>query len=704
MADVPSVMASRPSLRRLFTPRSVAVIGATDRADSLGGYALHNILGSEGIGEVYPVNPGRAEIAGRRCYARLRDVPEVDLAYVLLPAAACAQALADCAEHGVPFAIVASSGFGEGGAATATADLGLSAQVRAVTRVVGPNTNGLWNARAGIRIGFNTSHGMVLRPGRVALVSQSGAVLGSAIAALDGLGVGLAYAVATGNEADLAVPDYVAEFLADDDVAVVGLLLDGLEDPARLLEVLVAAQRPGRPRTPVVALKMGASAAGRHATELHASRVADPAQALQAWCARAGVAVTADLEDFLATLAVLGSGRTLPADTGVLAMSTSGAGAALLADGADAAGLTMAPLPAAARERLAGLMRMTEPHNPLDITGESRVDGWVHDVFTAFADAAPEAPLTYLVTLLKHATDARSHEFAVLAGQQPHRLFLACPPSPLPAATEAELRDAGVLVLRSTRAVFGGLAGAHAARAAARAGVDPAWVRAYVAGVARPVPAGSRVLLHDDARTALAAVGVPFLDEAVVADAAAAQSAAAVGGGPVALKLLAMGQLHKAAAGGVVLGVAAPAVRERAAALLADAPPDARVLVQAMAPAGLDLFVGFERHERFGPMLMVGAGGSDVERDPDVATLLLPTDAGAVRAALAGLRIGRVLGASGPAGPAWAVDAAVAAVLAFASHVDDGVVRAAEINPLRVLPAGAGAVALDVRMVLGEDG
>lgn len=693
-------------LDRLFSPSSVAIIGATERTSSLGEIVLRNAISNMGLRAVYPVNPARESLAGLKCYALAADIPDrVDLAFILLPAERCVAAVRDCGNANIPFAIIGASGFGEGGG-TGAAIAGelLDTARECGVRLVGPNTNGTWNAVDDVHVGFNVSQGMRLRPGRIGLISQTGAMLGSTVAAIDERGIGIAYAVSTGNELDLKLHDYLEFMLRSENVDAVGLAVDAVPDPRQLAAVI---RRCNVSRKPVVLLQMGTSKAGSAATELHASRVADPAGAVFYLMAKLGVVVTSDFDSYISALMILGSGRQLPEHDRVLGLSSSGAGAALLADTGEAINLSFTPLSADATDRLSQLMRLTKPHNPLDITGESRDPDWVGSVLKAFAGSDPAAPIAYLITLMKeHPADPRLESYAALAEEQPDRLLLACVPATLMPSYMHRLREAGVLVYSSLSNMFGGIRVVKEAQRLARAGLDEDWVARWTKRgdeSAFRSDGPRRTLVHDDARPYLSRHGIAFPRETIASSEGLASAVSEVTL-PVALKLLSAERLHKASSDALALDLStaeevfAASVRMRAGA-------GDRFLVQQMLPAGLDIFVGYQDDERYSGMLLIGAGGSEVERVRDVQTLLLPVSRQDVRAAFGRLRMADTLLSKGPRGTDWDVEKLLDAVMGFVDFVASGSderVVAAEINPLRVLGRGHGAWAVDVRAVLAS--
>lgn len=228
---------AQAAIEKLFRPRSVAVVGASEDPEKLSGQPLRNLLALGYKGEVYAVNPGREEVSGIRSYESLARVPgPVDVAMICLPAQRAVEAAEECARLRVPVAILATSGFAEIG----TQD-GQELQRRLTrvgergTRIVGPNCNGVYNALDRVSIGYNVTHGMKLKAGNVAVLSHSGALFSSIVALGEEMGSGLGYSyfVSAGNEADLGLLDYMAYAVDDPSTTIVALVLDGIHDARR---------------------------------------------------------------------------------------------------------------------------------------------------------------------------------------------------------------------------------------------------------------------------------------------------------------------------------------------------------------------------------------------------------------------------------------------------------------------------------------
>ena len=254
---------------RLFSPRGIAVVGASNDPQRISGQPVKILADTGYRGAVYPVNPKYTEALGLRCYPDLASVPQpCDLALIVVNAAAVPQVIRDCGRAGIPFAIVFSAGFRESGAGGAELERTLKAAAReAGVRFVGPNCIGTMNLNDRVYCGFGPGFSDPrLKAGPVALVSQSGGFAFSVVALADFEGIGFNYVVSAGNETDITTLDLIADFLERDDVEVVVSYIEGVADGRRLRELGRRALELGKP---ILVWKVGNSDVGRAAAESH---------------------------------------------------------------------------------------------------------------------------------------------------------------------------------------------------------------------------------------------------------------------------------------------------------------------------------------------------------------------------------------------------------------------------------------------------
>jgi acetate---CoA ligase (ADP-forming) len=332
----------RDTLRPLFQPAHVAVIGASSTPDKHGNIAVRYLIRAGYRGRISPVNPNGGEIEGLACHRSIKDVPRpVDCAFLVVPAGAAIDAIRACAEAGVRSAIIGANGFAELGTDEGRArQAELTAIVRTSgMRIVGPNTNGILNATDRLSLGYNTSHGDPLYPGPVSIAAHSGALFNAIAPRLRRFGVGLSKFVPVGNEADLDMLDFLEFFIADEATGVIGLIIEGLSDGDRLRALAADARAAGKP---IVALKLGRSAAGAGATVAHSSRLAGSARAYAALLRECRITTVPTIEAMAGGCALLAGRGPHPGDPSLVCVTSTGGGGSLLADYAMDYGIPLA--------------------------------------------------------------------------------------------------------------------------------------------------------------------------------------------------------------------------------------------------------------------------------------------------------------------------------------------------------------------------
>lgn len=684
-------------LRALLEPRAVAVVGASPDAAKLAGRPLRYFRRYGFAGALYAVNPKYSDIDGVPCVASVDDLPEgIDLALLLVPAPAVPAAVEACGRRGIPYAISIASGFAEAGDHALQAELARLCRTRGV-RLVGPNCVGLLNPRRGVTATFSTElRRRMPRPGRLALVTQSGALGNALLQGINDLDIGLASWVSTGNEADLGVLDFVGHFLDDPDCDTIALFVEGLRDGGDLLPLARRARALGKA---IVVLRAGRSALGRAASASHTGKLAGSARVWRDVARQAGLIEVGSLDemlDLVLALDVLGpAGGDAAEGLGVLTIS--GGLGVLISDAAADHGV---PLPRFSERTQAELRGLLPPQmsvaNPVDTALFTDERG-----YAACAEAVLDDPevgtLLLVLTSLAHDYGALAPWIAELAARARPKggrvavTFLSSGDLLDPRDRQA-LLSAGVLVLPSAERVVAALG----RRLRAKAGPAAAETRPAAIPARKPTGPGGF----------LARAGIAEVPQAVCRTPDEAAAFAGRVGYPVALKVASPDIAHKTEVGGVALGLVDEAALRAAwaevSASVAAKAPDARIegmQVQAMVTDGVELILGGSVDPELGRVLLVGAGGIWAEVLEDVRFLGLPASADEIEAALRGLRVAPLLaGARGR--PAMDVPAAVEAVgrLADAFLAGEDVVEI-DINPLIVRPAGLGAVAVDALVV-----
>lgn len=695
-------------LDALFAPRSIAVIGASPDLRKAGGRCVAFLRDFGFAGEVYPVNPRRAEIAGYRAYPRIADVPgPVDLAIVLVDSAAVPAVIAEAGEAGVRSAVVCSSGFSELGDAGAELEADLArAAAKYQLPVLGPNSLGFIDLDASLTATFSTAlqSGGRLRSGPIALVSQSGA-MGAAIfgvAQTDGM-VGVGGFVSTGNEAVLGFTEVLRHVGAEEKFSVLLGYIEGLGDGRRLVDDIRSMRAAGKD---VVLLKVGRSEAGKAAARSHTGAMAGSDQAWQAAFARAGAIRAESPEGLLDTGQALACPRR-PLGNRVGVVSMSGGAGVLITDRLAGHGLRVAALDDASRCRIAAaLPGLPSVGNPLDF-GPVYTDPQA--VITAVRCMAETDDVDLVVVFLglsPNLAGVVEEPLAAIAGRCGKPMVLAWLGGP--AAGRQRLQALGVPAYPDPARAAD--AAAALVRSARPLPANPARPpdRALQSRLRALAASGSPELTERGAKRLLADYGIPVSADRLAASRQEAERIAGTGPGPYAVKAEAPDLLHKSDIGAVLLNVPAAAAGDAydtvtAAARRAGASVRGAVLAPMAPPGGVELLIGLRWDEQFGSLVLVGAGGVTSEVARDSAVDLAPIDHDRALAMVRSLRIAPLLGEF-RGRPALAVDAAAGALVRLSQLGADAgaALRELDVNPLTVYDPSTGVIALDAAAVLGD--
>jgi acyl-CoA synthetase (NDP forming) len=682
-------------LDRLLRPRSIAIVGASTDPASLGAKTLATLQDNGFAGELYPVHPKYAEVAGLRAYPSVRDVPPgTDIAIVAVAAARVASVIEDCGAAGVPFAVVLTSGFGEvGGEGPRLQRELVEVAARCGVRVTGPNSLGFLNTTDSVAAGFGV--GVVGRsrpePGGLAILSQSGGMGLSILNRATLAGLGVSTFVSSGNEADLTLVDFIEVALEDPHTQVIAAYAETIRDAGRLVEL---GRRSAELGKPIIIAKIGRSVAGSRAVESHTGSLAGEDSVYDAAFAEAGIIRVDDLEDMFDLAAFLLRGR-VPTGNRVAVVTQSGGGGAWLADALESQGLALTAASADLRAELTAFVPdFGSVLNPVDLTASGISFEAFSSVIKALSDSREYDAIVVLMPLLDVTEEAIASLAAVTS--LPLLGFSHWLPTPALAPRVGALAIPYVTSPQRAGRVLA---------AAARLGL--AWQRPERPAAPGPVTArpGPGDPTGDVESFALvASAGLPVVPWRRVATREDAVAAAAELGPRVAMKLSADGVVHKSDLGGVHLGLTDTASVEAAWAELEDVagtlgvPP--RALVQQMSPPGVEVIVGSKVDPAFGPVVMVGAGGIHAEVLKDVQIRLAPVSEATAREMIGALKIAPVLeGARGRAPADVEALAAVVSRLSAAAAAWQDSVAEIDLNPVIVLDLGEGVRLVDVAMV-----
>ena len=706
---------ARTQLDALFKPRTVAVIGASERRGAIGATLLANLRSGGFRGRIMAVNPHYEQIAGQPAYPDVASLPEVpDLALVCAPAATVPASIDALGARGTGAAVVVSAGL-RGTTTGAGVDLQRAVAETAARyrlRLVGPNAIGVIVPGSGLNASF--AHRMPAG-GRLAFVTQSGTILTAIIDWAAPRGIGFSHLVSLGDTTDVGFGDLLDHLAGDPATRGILLHIEAVRDARRFLSAARAAAR----MKPVIVVKVGRSSAGARAVASHTGVLAGTDAVYEAAFRRAGLLRVHGLTELFDAAEVLALGKP-PKGNRLLILSNGGGLAALAADELVAQGGRLAALPAATIDALDAVLPPTWSRaNPVDIGGDAPGSRYVAALVGLGAVPDSDGLLVlHCPTALSSPEEAAAAVVEHAARRRNAPLFTSW------------LGEATVTAARAALAQHG-IPGYDTPEQAVRAFMylvryrenqrllletppslpedhrpDTARVRALIDGVdAEGRVRGGGWLNEVESKHVLAAYGIPTVPTRLAETPAAAAALAAELGGPVALKAVSPDLLHKQAAGAVALDVPdSAAVREQAAAMaarLAADRPEARLVgfsVQPMVrrPGAVELLVGVADDPQFGPVLLAGQGGRHAEAIGDTALGLPPLNLRLAQELLGRTRICR---ATGTAASELAVDLdAVALVLVRLSQLvcDFAEVRELDINPLLV--DAAGAVALDARI------
>ena len=701
----------RQDFSRFLNPRAVAVVGASSDLSRIGGQPLKLLTEYGYQGKVYPVNPKHQQIKGLTCYPDLVSVPQpCDVALVALSAPHVPGVIEQCGKAGIPFALVLSAGFSEIGEQGKSLQSQLAAAARkARVRVVGPNCLGILNLKDDARIGFGgTLQLKSLKPGPLAMVTQSGGFGFGVVAIACYYGLGFNYAISTGNEADLTMLDWIADLVERPEVEIVVAFMEGITDGRRMIEIGERALELGKP---ILVWKVGNTDIGRQAAISHTARLTAGYELFRAAFRRGGYIEIRDVDDLIDISKVL-LGRKLPAGNRVAVLTLSGGAGVLLADRCIEHGLILPRLTEATAARLREIMvSFASADNPIDATAHGYNDNFA-SYSKAIREVLADSNIDQAIARVPRGQAARPWAEGLLEvlRETDKPLVLNWPTAPDDNGDVMRyLEENGVPCIlapgRTVRAMAAVTEFAQKRRAWAQRGAHV--FKRSIERRSLDLAAAGGMLGEHRAKQLLTAYGVPTVKEKLMTLAEVDALDASPIAFPLAIKIESPDVPHKTEAGAVRLGVPnLTAMKEAVRDMLASVrrcKPEARidgVLVQEMA-SGLEVIVGAVNYPYFGPTVAFGLGGIFTELMKDVTHRFAPFDEDAAREMIAEIKGAPLL--TGYRGrPALDV-AALAQTLARVSQlIADHADRIAEIyiNPLFVRPEGQGVLAADALIVL----
>jgi acetyl coenzyme A synthetase (ADP forming)-like protein len=693
----------------IFTPRNIAIIGATENPGAVGRTVVENLQKIKFPGGVFPVNPKRPTILGLKAYPNIAAVPEkCDLAVIITPAATVAGVIRECGDAGVRACIIISAGFKE----TSAAGLELEKQVvqaarESGVRFIGPNCLGVVNLHASLNASFAPSWPPA---GKISVISQSGALCVGILDWAASVKLGLSKVVSFGNKADLNEVDFLKAFQTDPDTNVVAAYLESITEGDAFMDI---AEEIAKVK-PVVVLKVGVTAAGAKAASSHTGSLAGADMAYWAAFKRSGV-IRAESFEALFDYALAFATQPVPTGERVAILTNAGGPGIMAADAAETLGLRMTPpTPESQAKMRSFLPAAAAVGNPIDVIGDAEPDRYIKSLEVLQEDPNVDAivivvtpqnmtkPLELAQRL--HATHNKKKPLlcAFMGGQEviPAREFLmdvGIPSYPSPDRAVAALKamcDYAAWRRRPPRMVT-------------RFSVNRRRVDRVLQWQSR---AGNTQMGEVEAKEILRAYDFKVLDGHLATTADEAVAAAERIGYPVVLKISSPDIIHKSDFGGVRINLAnAEQVRDAFELMMLRIQrraPNAYIrggFIEKMGTRGREVILGMTRDPQFGPMLMFGLGGIFVEVMKDVTFYLAPITQDEAMQMLKGTRSYALL--KGARGQAPVDLEAIASALQRISQLATDYPQIAEldINPMIVGEIGSEPYVADARMTLSNN-
>jgi acetyl coenzyme A synthetase (ADP forming)-like protein len=712
--DAQEAAAERASLRAIFSPKTIAVVGAGRDPASVGGALFRNLLRWGFTGTIYPVNMAAVSIAGVRAYASITELPEApELVFIAIPASGVVEVARQCSAAGAQALCVLSAGFAETGKADDQVEL-LNVCRASGMRLVGPNCMGLVNTSRDVRM-LGTFAPAEPPAGNVAMSSQSGA-LGLALMTQSGaLGLGISSFVSVGNKADVSGNDLLQYWEDDEATDVILLYLESFGNPRRFARI---ARRVSRAK-PIVAVKSGRTAAGARAASSHTAALASSDKAADALFAQTGIIRVDTLADFFFVARLLAS-QPIPKGNRLCILTNGGGPGIIAADAAIAAGLEVPTLSEETQARLRSVLpSAASVSNPIDVIANSGTQEYRACLEILCDDPDFDALLVIfippLATPIREVAQALSDLLAPRPNLElpvaavffdPHSSVISVPVSEQMGDAHKK-RAVPVYTFPENAVVALGAAVRYGMWRAAPVGsiIETPFDRAEAQRVLAANPSGGW-LSQPDVAALLGSAGIEILAAKTVRSAEEATAAVSEIGQPVAMKVLEPAVLHKSDVGGVILNItpseAANAYNRLTAQLAAHEITLAAATVMPMAKAGIEVLAGITHDPVFGPLVAFGSGGFLVELLDDAVFRVLPLTDRDASEMIRSTRAYKLL--KGYRGSLPADISAVEKLLLQLGALAEAVPQIAEVdlNPVMVHPAGEGITLIDARVRLAE--
>jgi acetate---CoA ligase (ADP-forming) len=701
----------RPDIRSLFEPRSVAVIGASPNPAKIGYKIVENILSDGYKGKVYPINPKGGEVLGLPIYRTLEDIEgEVDLATIVIPARAALSAVAACAAKGVKFLSVITSGFSEVGNNEDERKMVELARASGM-RVLGPNIFGIFSSKVSLNATFGPCG---IRPGKVAIVTQSGALGIAMIGKTAVENIGLSAIVSVGNKADIDEADLLEYLVAQDETEIIMMYIEGVQDGERLIGALRAATRV----KPVIVIKSGRSKRGAIAAASHTGSLAGADSVFDAIVRQCGVLRAESLEEGFNWCKYLAQ-AALPKGENCVIVTNGGGIGVLATDACEKHGVTLHDDAAQMNEIFSPVTPdFGSTKNPVDLTGQASGEDYNMALGAALAD-----PEIHSVMALYCETALFDVESLTEMIRSNHRAYREAGKPVVFSIIGGEKIDASIQALRrDSISVFDDVydavsclgAAYRVRRYQAEEAMADATVPVDLAAIEEAVGAaradGREFLLPDEAAMVMKAVEMPMPQSGIARNLPQAMELAESIGYPVVMKIVSKDIIHKSDAGGIALGLddkgevadAYGAVMHNARQYKQNAKITG-VEIAEMLDLQTEVIVGARRDSAFGPVVMFGLGGIYVEVMKDVSFRSFPLSRVEVGHMVEEIRsYPLLLGVRGE--KRKDIQGVMRAIIKMGTLVNEcPEISDIELNPVVVYAQGDGIKALDVRILLTKE-
>lgn len=709
-------------LDAIFSPRSVAVVGASTTAGKVGHDIFVNILKGGYKGTLYPVNPKASAVASVRAYPTLSDIPdELDLAMLVLPPQLAVGAVKEAIVKGVKGIVVVSAGFKEVGGEGAAIEQEMVDLCReAGVRMIGPNCLGVINPLSSVSLNASFSSRMPAA-GNVSFISQSGALCTAVLDFATDREFGFSKFISIGNKADVDEVDLLRYFHSDPDTEVILIYVEELQRGDAFIEAAKEITGGNRPK-PILVIKSGRTSEGALAAASHTGSLAGSEAVYDAIFSQSGIIRVQSIDelfDFAIAFAyknenALGkTRRKVPHGNRVAIVTNAGGPGIVATDMTVVSGLKLAQFSEETIEVLKSHLPATaNVNNPVDVIGDAAQDRYENALAAVIRDESVDGALVILTP--QSMTNAMGTAEAIVGiARRSHKPILCCFMGIFDVSAGVQyLQSKGIPVYRFPE---------HAAKAFGAIYRYSKWLnrqelapfhfkhdKQNVRDIIETSLAEGRTYLGElEGNRILASYGFDVLPTQLATSAQEAVKSADDMGYPVVMKIVSPQIIHKSDAGGVKVGLEdADAVADAYETIVSNAKaykPDARidgVLVQKLAPKGQEVIFGATRYPKFGPLLMFGSGGVAVEVFKDVAFRLAPINRNSARFMIRSIKGFTLL--NGFRGIEKADIAALEKLLVCLSDllIDHPAIKELDINPLLVHHEGEGATVADCRFIL----